>query len=626
MTAKGTSVVERNGVAPAPANPGKEYEERLRVAIRQGRRDLNMSQAKFGEVIGVSQQSVAAWERGPALPSLDLFPAIGELVGRSDFGSISMSASSRGWGDIRSIPLRKELESLRLIIHRTQAAGVLGDLHANPIDVHIIGEDVREDAAYETAHLICDAFGADRDTEHALKIVLLALSYVPGGNLLDVIGFLSDEMVRMTALHWIPDGRHREETLRYMEYSDRSRADRIESLLSPLTDNPQVRYRVSGFWTSQAARGAYDRELEHRHNLLLSGEYEKILTHAERLANWDGEEDCTVPTPEELEEAAKLELEEADGASDEKAHSNDWGADWLEVLDSSEEDGIADDVLAEIDDDAQGTGVPDSASPSDGIPMETVFPDDERYRRITLPDGDIPLGIVGPGTGTKEGVLVYVPSVADRRFRIRPFQGGGAVRLSMTKTVELYNSRAVDWKDGTGEEFKKYCMHEGAYGVQPNDQDGWLEWPVSYSPTVPVRFHNSYHPQGANPAISQHINAVLPPVENGYKRQLEPFVGTGLSGVTVQGTVASIKRHDGYTTMVISDATLTNAPDGRLLATVRDDPMEQLIMFLSTDCPDYEPGSLVSVSGPVYAHTTKRMEGHKNLGIDAQTVRLLRVP
>ena len=626
MTAKGASVVERNGVASAPVNPGHEYEERLRVAIRQGRRDLNMSQGQFGATLGVSQQSVAAWEKGPALPSLDLFPAIGELIGRPDFGSISMSASSRAWGDIRSIPLREELESLRLIIHKTQAAGVLGDLHANPIDIRIIGEGVREDATYETAHLICDAFGADREMEHSLKIVLLALSYVPGANLKDIEPFLSYEEMRATVIGFMPDGQPREQALRLIETLDMGVVRRMESLLAPLTDDPKVRYRVSGLWNPQATRNAYDRELKHRLELLLSGNREKVARHAERLANWDGEEDCTVPTPEELEEAAKLELEEADGASDEKAHSNDWGADWLEVLDSSEEDGIADDVLAEIDDDAQGTGVPDSASPSDGIPMETVFPDDERYRRITLPDGDIPLGIVGPGTGTKEGVLVYVPSVADRRFRIRPFQGGGAVRLSMTKTVELYNSRAVDWKDGTGEEFKKYCMHEGAYGVQPNDQDGWLEWPVSYSPTVPVRFHNSYHPQGANPAISQHINAVLPPVENGYKRQLEPFVGTGLSGVTVQGTVASIKRHDGYTTMVISDATLTNAPDGRLLATVRDDPMEQLIMFLSTDCPDYEPGSLVSVSGPVYAHTTKRMEGHKNLGIDAQTVRLLRVP
>ena len=78
MTAKGASVVERNGVASAPVNPGHEYEERLRVAIRQGRRDLNMSQGQFGATLGVSQQSVAAWEKGPALPSLDLFPAIEE--------------------------------------------------------------------------------------------------------------------------------------------------------------------------------------------------------------------------------------------------------------------------------------------------------------------------------------------------------------------------------------------------------------------------------------------------------------------------------------------------------------------------------------------------------------------
>ena len=86
---------------------------------------------------------------------------------------------------------------------------------------------------------------------------------------------------------------------------------------------------------------------------------------------------------------------------------------------------------------------------------------DERYSQVTLPDGDIPLGIVGPDAGTKEGVLVYVPNLADRKFRIRPFAGGGAVRLSMKKTAELYNSGAVDWKDGTGEEFKGYCEQEG---------------------------------------------------------------------------------------------------------------------------------------------------------------------
>lgn len=86
---------------------------------------------------------------------------------------------------------------------------------------------------------------------------------------------------------------------------------------------------------------------------------------------------------------------------------------------------------------------------------------DERYDKITPTAGDIQLGIVGPDAGTKEGVLVYVPSVADRKFRIRPFAGGGAVRLSKTKTAELGLSGCVDFKDGTGDEFRKYCAQEG---------------------------------------------------------------------------------------------------------------------------------------------------------------------
>lgn len=65
-----------------------EFSERI-AAIRK---DMHLSQEKFGELVNVSQRSVAAWESGDRLPSLnvlsDLAAALGvtvdHLIGRDE--------------------------------------------------------------------------------------------------------------------------------------------------------------------------------------------------------------------------------------------------------------------------------------------------------------------------------------------------------------------------------------------------------------------------------------------------------------------------------------------------------------------------------------------------------------
>lgn len=88
-----------------------EFSERI-AAIRK---DMHLSQEKFGELVNVSQRSVAAWESGDRLPSLnvlsDLAAAIGVtvdyLIGRDE--------------TIKKQPTVKDDELLAKTLSRVQA-------------------------------------------------------------------------------------------------------------------------------------------------------------------------------------------------------------------------------------------------------------------------------------------------------------------------------------------------------------------------------------------------------------------------------------------------------------------------------------------------------------------------
>lgn len=54
--------------------------------IAQGRKEKNLSQAKFAELLCVTPQAVGKWERSESLPDLFTLCKIGEIIGTSDIG------------------------------------------------------------------------------------------------------------------------------------------------------------------------------------------------------------------------------------------------------------------------------------------------------------------------------------------------------------------------------------------------------------------------------------------------------------------------------------------------------------------------------------------------------------
>ena len=56
---------------------------RISTCIRAYRREHAMSQARFGELFGVSAQAVSKWERKISCPDITLLPALARILGVS---------------------------------------------------------------------------------------------------------------------------------------------------------------------------------------------------------------------------------------------------------------------------------------------------------------------------------------------------------------------------------------------------------------------------------------------------------------------------------------------------------------------------------------------------------------
>ncbi len=54
--------------------------ERIGAFIQTGRKEVGLTQAKLGERLGVSAQSVSNWERGETLPDVALLPDLAVLL------------------------------------------------------------------------------------------------------------------------------------------------------------------------------------------------------------------------------------------------------------------------------------------------------------------------------------------------------------------------------------------------------------------------------------------------------------------------------------------------------------------------------------------------------------------
>ena len=54
--------------------------ERIGAFIQTGRKEVGLTQAKLGERLGVSAQSVSNWERGETLPDVSLLPDLAVLL------------------------------------------------------------------------------------------------------------------------------------------------------------------------------------------------------------------------------------------------------------------------------------------------------------------------------------------------------------------------------------------------------------------------------------------------------------------------------------------------------------------------------------------------------------------
>ncbi len=63
---------------PSPSIPA-----RISAAVRAYRRDHNLNQTDFGDLLGVSAQAVSKWERELCCPDITLLPDLARLLGVS---------------------------------------------------------------------------------------------------------------------------------------------------------------------------------------------------------------------------------------------------------------------------------------------------------------------------------------------------------------------------------------------------------------------------------------------------------------------------------------------------------------------------------------------------------------
>ena len=81
--------------------------ERIGAYIQGGRKEVGLTQAKLGERLGVSAQSVSNWERGETLPEVSLLPDLAVMLHCSVDAILT---GGRGTGGYRRHVLVSEMQ------------------------------------------------------------------------------------------------------------------------------------------------------------------------------------------------------------------------------------------------------------------------------------------------------------------------------------------------------------------------------------------------------------------------------------------------------------------------------------------------------------------------------------
>lgn len=159
-----------------------------------------------------------------------------------------------------------------------------------------------------------------------------------------------------------------------------------------------------------------------------------------------------------------------------------------------------------------------------------------------------------------------------------------------------------------------------ASGDEPFSDCGTASQPSG----IGAEFKNTFGLWSASKRQSQAVYKDLPPIEEGYRHQLEPFANK--TRVIVRGKMSAIREYPNYYRIVLVDAIVKEVKSKKLRSKISDDPMDHIVLFVSKDFPEYHLGTMLDVYGPVYAYTTDRLAGHRQLGVCARKVWLAPKP
>ena len=95
----------------------------LSERIAQSRKAMKLSQEKFGEIVGKSQRTVAAWEAGERSPSFDTLCVLADALGVSTDYLLGRTEIPNIYMDTKKDPSQEELERAK----ETAAAALSGD-------------------------------------------------------------------------------------------------------------------------------------------------------------------------------------------------------------------------------------------------------------------------------------------------------------------------------------------------------------------------------------------------------------------------------------------------------------------------------------------------------------------
>ena len=118
--------------------------------IAQYRKEKGLTQAKLGEMVGVSNQAVSKWESGMTIPDVMLLPEISKALGVSltDLYGIPNESSTEDGAEVTKVNVREDQKILTICVKTNDAnvttkmpAAVVRSVFGNKILKQYLSDD-----------------------------------------------------------------------------------------------------------------------------------------------------------------------------------------------------------------------------------------------------------------------------------------------------------------------------------------------------------------------------------------------------------------------------------------------------------------------------------------------------